>query len=86
MENVAYFLKHITLYNEEFISERHWIEAERLTEGVDDFDINYVALTLHTGGWLWTGDKKLVNHLRAMQFDHVLNTFELFDLLQISEF
>jgi predicted nucleic acid-binding protein len=83
MNDMHYFLNNITLFDEVFIAEQHWLEAERLTDGVDHFDINYVALTLQTDGWLWTGDKKLTNHLRALGFDRVLNTTELYELLNI---
>lgn len=50
--------------------------------GVDNKDISFVALALQTGGWLWTGDKKLSLHLKTMGFDRVLNTSELYGLLE----
>ncbi len=74
-------LTRMKLYNETFIEEEHWLEAERLTAGVDSFDINYVALALHTGGTLWTGDKKLIEHLRRMGFTQTISTAELHDIL-----
>jgi predicted nucleic acid-binding protein len=76
-------LQHIEFYNETLIEKSYWIEADRLTIGVDRFDINYVALALQTGGWLWTGDKKLTTHLRSAGFDRVINTSELYDRLEI---
>jgi predicted nucleic acid-binding protein len=75
------YLKNIQLYDETLIDERFWREAENLTNGVDNFDVSYVALTLQTGGLLWTGDKKLSQHLKIMGFDRVLDTAELSDLL-----
>ena len=77
------YLRNIVLYDETLISEDNWIKAEALTDGVDHFDISYVALTLQTEGFLWTGDKKLSAHLRKMGFDHVFNTAELSALLNI---
>ncbi|GLU56728.1 PIN domain-containing protein [Dyadobacter frigoris] len=74
-------LRHIEFFNETLIEQQHWKEAERLTIGVDAFDINYVALALQTNGWLWTGDKKLVNHLNALGFDRTISTSELFEKL-----
>lgn len=70
-------LSSIQFYNESLIEAHYWREAIRLTEGVDNFDVNYVALTLYTDGWLWTGDKPLTAHLRSLGFDRVLNTEEL---------
>ena len=75
-------LREVKLYNETFIEEEHWIEAERLTSGVDNFDINYVALALHTGAFLWTGDKKLATHLQSMGYDHVITTEGIYQSLE----
>lgn len=74
-------LSSIQFYNESLIAAHYWQEAIRLTEGVDNFDVNYVALTLSTDGWLWTGDKPLTHHLRSQGFDRVLNTEELWQMI-----
>ncbi len=71
-------LKQIDFLNENIIAKEHWQEADRLTSGVDANDINFVALALQKTGWLWTGDKKLTNHLKTMGFDRVINTGELY--------
>ncbi len=76
-------LSSIQIYNEALIDEHHWQAAAQLTQGVDSFDVNYVALALYTDGWLWTGDKPLIAHLRSMGFDRVLNTSELYQMLGI---
>lgn len=86
IEDIYHYLKNIHLYDETFIEDKNWREADRLTKGVDSFDINYVALALQTDGWLWTGDKKLAAHLRQMNFDHVINTDELYKRLETSDF
>lgn len=59
------------------------IEAERLTNEVHHFDMRYVALTLQTGGVLWTGDKRLSRHLKAMGFERVTDTATLSRLFGI---
>ncbi|MDP9046996.1 MAG: PIN domain-containing protein [Bacteroidota bacterium] len=82
-EDLYYYLKHIRLFEESFIAAPHWKEAERLTSGIDCFDVNYVALALQTGAWLWTGDKKLTTHLKSMGFDRVVNTAELYEQLDL---
>jgi len=74
-------LKQVEFYNEDTIQSLHWEEANRLTKDVDSKDITFVPLALQTGGLLWTGDKKLSEHLRRMGFDNVVNTPELYAVL-----
>ena len=74
-------LKKIEFLNENIIEKGNWIEADRLTSGVDANDINFVALALQIEGWLWTGDKKLANHLKSMGFNKVLNTGEIYEMI-----
>jgi predicted nucleic acid-binding protein len=75
------YLRIVQMQDENLIAPQFWQEADRLTKYVDGNDISFVALTLQTGGVLWTGDKKLTNHLKAMGFDRVVNTTELYELL-----
>jgi predicted nucleic acid-binding protein len=77
-------MKQIDFFNEEIIEKANWQEADRLTKDVDSKDISFVALALQFGGLLWTGDKKLIAHLRSIGFDRVVNTAELSQLLNIS--
>jgi predicted nucleic acid-binding protein len=77
-------LKQIEFFNEAIIEKLYWQEADILTKNVDSKDISFVALALQTGGKLWTGDKKLAAHLKLMGFDGVVNTAELFSLLNIN--
>lgn len=74
-------LRQIDFVNETLIEQEYWKEAERLTIGIDAFDISYVALALQTDGWLWTGDKKLTTHLKMMGFSRIISTGELFEKL-----
>jgi len=73
----------VEFYNEDTIEHNNWQEADRLTKDVDSKDISFVALALQTDGLLWTGDKKLTVHLKAMGFNNVINTSELYELLNI---
>ena len=82
--DIYYYLKNIQLFDENLIQKTNWMEAERLTIGVDRFDVSYVALCLQTNGWLWTGDKRLASHLKLMSFDRVLNTSELYEKLEMN--
>lgn len=74
-------LRQIEFLNENIIEKKHWQEADRLTSGVDADDINFVALALQKSGWLWTGDKKLINHLKAIGFEQTVNTSELYEMI-----
>ncbi len=53
--------------------------AARLVRDVDEFDVQFVALTQYMDEILWTGDRKLYRHLLKMGFDQVV-TFE--DILE----
>lgn len=83
IDDLTTLINNLQWYNETLIQPQHWQEAAQLTAGVDSADISYVALTLETGGWLWTGDKKLTAHLRSMGFDRVLSTEELAQMLNL---
>ncbi len=82
-QDIHEYMKYIRLYDETLIQDVYWQEAERLTVGVDRYDMSYVALTLQTDGLLWTGDKKLSAHLTTMGFDKVVTTAKLFELLEV---
>lgn len=71
-------LQQVRFDNESLIEPHFWKEADRLTRDVDSFDISYVALSLQTDSWLWTGDKRLIVHLRSLGFERVLSTHELY--------
>ncbi|MBE9465104.1 hypothetical protein IEE83_24745 [Dyadobacter sp. UP-52] len=66
--------KQVDFVNESIIEEKFWIEAERLTSGVDSNDIAFVALTLQKNGMLWTGDRQLTTHLKSLGFNQIINT------------
>lgn len=67
----------IHFINEELISEKIWLKAEKLATDVDIDDTAFVALTLYLKGLLWTGDKELYTGLRNKSFEKVVTTPEL---------
>jgi predicted nucleic acid-binding protein len=67
----------IHFINEELITEKIWLKAEKLAGDVDIDDTAFVALTLYLKGILWTGDKELYNGLRNKRFEKVVTTQEL---------
>ncbi|MEO5570052.1 MAG: PIN domain-containing protein [Bacteroidia bacterium] len=72
-----YLLKRIELVKENIISVKHLLRAENLVKEFDVDDTDFVALTIHLKGLLWTGDKKLYNGLKKNNFKSVINTNEI---------
>ena len=70
----------IQFINEELIPEKTWLAAEEIVQGIDDDDSDFIALTKHLKGYLWTGDKELYNGLKKKKFKRVYNTLELLTL------
>lgn len=67
----------INFINEELIPTKTWLAAEELVESIDIDDLDFVALTKHLKGYLWTGDKELYSGLKRKNFKRVYNTSEL---------
>lgn len=63
-----------TFINEELIPQSDWKKTETLLAGIDLDDTDFVALTKHLKGGLWTGDKPLYDGLKAKCFRTVYNT------------
>jgi len=68
----------IKFLNEGLIPKRDFMEAIDLLEGIDIKDTPFVALTNYLKGTLWTGDKVLLNGLKAKNFKKVITTSDLF--------
>ena len=67
----------INFINEELIPGKTWLAAEEIVEDIDIDDSDFIALTKHLKGNLWTGDKELYNGLKRKNFKRVYNTTEL---------
>jgi predicted nucleic acid-binding protein len=76
-------LRQIEFLNENMITIQNWKEAQKLTSGIDSNDISFVAMALQKDGLLWTGDKKLTEHLKESGFTKVINTANLYEMLEI---
>jgi predicted nucleic acid-binding protein len=70
----------VNFINEELIPEKTWITAEEIVEDIDIDDSDFIALTKHLKGYLWTGDKELYNGLKKKKFKRIYNTTELISL------
>lgn len=82
-ESYYTLLTKISFINEEVISKEIWEESESIVATIDIDDIDFVALAMHMGGKLWTGDKVLRDGLRKHNFDGVLSTPEILELWTI---
>ena len=60
-----------------------FIEAQNLLESIDIDDTEFVALTTHISGKLWTGDKALLAGLKQKGWNHCISTRELFDMMRV---
>lgn len=72
----------LTFINEELIPKKIWIESETLLNNIDIDDIDFVALTKHLKGKLWTGDKVLYNGLKEKGFKNVISSDEVMTILK----
>ena len=70
----------INFINEEFIPPQIWLSAEAISVDIDIDDSDFIALTKHLKGYLWTGDKELYNGLKLKKFKRVYSTTELIAL------
>lgn len=70
----------INFINEELIPQKVWVKAENILIDIDADDIDFLALTMHLKGRLWTGDLKLFNGLRKNKYKSVYTTSELIRL------
>lgn len=70
----------INFIREELIPEKTWKAAEKLVADIEIDDSDFVALTKHLSGFLWTGDKELNNGLKQKNFKRIYNTDELIAL------
>lgn len=73
----ALLFNKISFHSERQISAETWLWAENMVREIDEDDIDFVALTRHLKGHLWTGDKILQAGLRIRKFHDVLTTSEL---------
>ena len=69
----------IRFINAELIPVTLFTEAEKLTLNVDIDDTEFVALTEHIRGKLWTGDKELAKGLISRKWNKLISTEELIE-------
>lgn len=71
----------IKFINVELIPGTLFLKAESLTGDIDIDDTEFVALTEHARGKLWTGDKELIKGLKLKKWDKFITTDQLFKII-----
>jgi predicted nucleic acid-binding protein len=69
----------------EFINDKEiplaiWREAGAIVQDIDLDDIDFIALTNHLNGFLWTGDLELYSGLKKKNFKRVFTTREMLEI------
>lgn len=74
-------ISRIRFINIEFIPRELFIKAEELARDIDIDDTEFVALTEHIKGKLWTGDNVLAKGLKKKNWNQIVSTAELYKLI-----
>lgn len=72
--------QNITFINEALIPEKLIMSTEKLVNDIDPNDVLFVALARHLKADLWTGDKELLEGLKAKRFKSLITTSEMISL------
>ena len=68
----------------ELIPQKLFFKAEQLAANVDVDDTEFIALTEHIRGKLWTGDKELYKGLTNKGWNKILLTSEVYSLIKLN--
>lgn len=68
----------IKFINVELIPRPLFKKTESLAQDIDIDDTEFIALTEHIRGKLWTGDKELIKGLKRKNWDKLITTEELY--------
>jgi predicted nucleic acid-binding protein len=68
----------IRFINIKLVPKESYKFAETITQDIDIDDTEFVALTEHMGGKLWSGDKELQKGLFLKGWDKFITTDELY--------
>ena len=70
----------IKVINFDLIPKRHYEFAHEITSNIDEDDTEFVALTEHIKGKLWTSDNILIKGLSKKNWNKIITTKELYQL------
>jgi len=77
LDDFYFYESKITFTDIENIPEKHLIKAYELVKDIDEGDVDFIALHLYKKHKIWTGDKALINGLKAKGYDIFVTTAEL---------
>ena len=80
-KTVTLITSKIKFINVELIPKTLLKKAEKLTSDTDIDDTEFVALTEHIRGKLWTGDKDLQKGLKRKKWEKLVSTDELYKII-----
>ena len=80
-KTTALITSKIKFINVELIPKKQFLKAELLTADIDIDDTEFLALTEHIRGKLWTGDKELIKGLKRKNWDKFVTTDQLFKII-----
>jgi len=76
-EEFYFYRNRITFTDVDAIPKKHKNDARKIVNDIDKDDAQFVALHLYKKHKLWTGDRKLINGLKAKGYDICVTTAEL---------
>jgi predicted nucleic acid-binding protein len=79
-ESRFYVYSKIGFIDEALIPEKTWLASQEIVKDIDVDDVDFIALTKHLKGSLWTGDKELYRGLKRKNFKRIYNTMDLLAL------
>ena len=74
-------ISRIKFISTQLIPRNLFISAEKLTTDIDIDDTEFVALTEHIRGRLWTGDKQQIRGLKKKKWEKLISIDELYKLI-----
>lgn len=75
---LRFIFKRLIFVDSVLLPQQTLIDAMKLTADVDENDTLFVALSMHLTANLWTGDKKLIEGIKAKGYNKIVSTDELY--------
>jgi len=74
---LMFYKTRITFTDVATIPSKYVVKANAVVKDIDEDDLDFVALHFYKKHKLWTGDKKLINGLKAKGYDICITTDQL---------
>jgi predicted nucleic acid-binding protein len=80
-KSISLITSKIRFIDAQLIPPQILIDAQNLLKEIDEDDTEFVALTNHIKGRLWTGDKVLIKGLSQKGWNKFISTSDLYKLI-----